>query len=143
VDKVFPKEDIDIFGYESPIQRVIGQIRMETEDNIVRVIQEQSVNVDKDELIKALQYDRDQYNKGYVNGYNHKAYEATLEVINKIKKLLLEYFDSKDREYTTMNIKSKKQLQIATAHYQGATNAVVFALNTIAELEKKYMEDGK
>ena len=72
VVKLFPKPaDIAaIVGYESPIQIMLGQMRMEQENGIYKVIQEQGIAVDKDELIKALRYDRDQYDKGYVNGYN-------------------------------------------------------------------------
>ena len=70
VENFFPKTDIPILGYESPIELYIGQMRMEQENNVYKAIQEYGVNVDKDELIKALQYDRGQYEKGYVNGYN-------------------------------------------------------------------------
>ncbi len=43
---------------------------METDvtNNILTVTAEYGINVNKDELIKALQYDRNQYNKGYVDG---------------------------------------------------------------------------
>lgn len=84
IDKFFPKVDVDILGYESPIEVFMGQIRMEQENNIVKVVQEQGVNVDKDELIKALKYDRDQYEKGYINGYlarNTDLYDALESVI--------------------------------------------------------------
>lgn len=58
--------------YESPISETINnmydniarQITEEHENRIMAVVQS-VVNVDKDELIKALKYDRDQYNKGY------------------------------------------------------------------------------
>ena len=39
------------------------QIRMEGE--ILKAVQKIGVYVDKDELLKALQYDRNQYQKGY------------------------------------------------------------------------------
>lgn len=104
VEKLFPKQDlnIDILGYESPIQIAIGQMRMEQENNIYKAIQEQSVNVDKDELIKALRYDRDQYEKGYVkgyvNGYNAKASEVVAEVLADvmfaISKIVSEHIES-------------------------------------------------
>ena len=42
---------------------------MKLEDSVCEAVQSVGVNVDKDELIKALQYDRDQYNKGFVAGY--------------------------------------------------------------------------
>lgn len=70
IDKVFSQPNIDILGYEPPIQIMLGQMRMEQENGIYKVIQEQGIAVDKDELIKALRYDREQYDKGYVKGYN-------------------------------------------------------------------------
>lgn len=70
VDKFFPKKEIDILGYESPIQTYIGQMRIEEKDGIVRAVQERIASVDEEELIKALCYDRDQYDKGYLNGYH-------------------------------------------------------------------------
>ena len=35
---------------------------------VLHVISETGITVDRDELIKALRYDRDQYNKGYHDG---------------------------------------------------------------------------
>lgn len=55
--------------YESPINMMLGQIQTEFDDYLVgRVSQTVGLEVDKQELIKALQYDRDQYNKGYSDG---------------------------------------------------------------------------
>ena len=51
--------------YESPINIIQNQVQMEYENGIVRAIQSYDVVCDKKELIKALQYDRDQYTKGY------------------------------------------------------------------------------
>ena len=85
VDKIFSKKDIDILGYESPIQTIIGQMRMEYENGIYKAIQERGVTVDKDELIKALQYDRNQYDKGYINGYNRKASEVARAIFDNIR----------------------------------------------------------
>lgn len=55
-------------NYESPIEILTSQIRFEYENNIMTAIQDYGVNVDKEELIKALKYDRDQYMKGYQDG---------------------------------------------------------------------------
>lgn len=66
-------------SYESPIemfyndtmQNIAEQIREETDNKIVCEVKMQcGVNIDKDELIKALKYDRDQYNKGYQDAMN-------------------------------------------------------------------------
>ena len=57
--------------YESPITIVYGDIqtefKKETKSLVVRCVQNVGVDVDKDELIKALGYDRDQYDKGYAD----------------------------------------------------------------------------
>ncbi len=37
------------------------------EGEILKAVQNVGVNVDKDELLKALQYDRNQYQKGYAD----------------------------------------------------------------------------
>ena len=55
--------------YKSPIEIVEKQMRMEFDDCIWKTIQDYAVSVDKDELLKALHYDRDQYDKGYQDGY--------------------------------------------------------------------------
>lgn len=51
--------------YESPIKIIIGQIKTNYEDAIYRTIQNFRINVDREELLKALEYDRGQYEKGY------------------------------------------------------------------------------
>lgn len=59
-------------SYESPISitnQIVDKIRTDFDDKIVDSIQIQTgVNVDKQELIKALRYDREQYQKGYEDG---------------------------------------------------------------------------
>ena len=54
--------------YKSPVEIVVGELKNQQENHIFSVIQEIGVNVDKDELIKALEYDRKQYEKGYDDG---------------------------------------------------------------------------
>ena len=58
------------FKYECPIQintteKIASSLREAEEQYIIRYLQNMQIIVDKDELIKALQYDRDQYQKGY------------------------------------------------------------------------------
>lgn len=89
VDKIFPKKDIVITGWESPIQTTLDQMRMAHEQslevNTIRIIQAYGITVDKDELIKALQYDRNQYDKGFVNGYNKGASDVAREIFEEIE----------------------------------------------------------
>ena len=61
-------------GYEPPILGVINQVVnniAEQRDNAIMVqIRDQiRVDVDKNELIRALNYDRNQFNEGYRKGY--------------------------------------------------------------------------
>ena len=61
--------------YESPIniyemQRDIHRkMIQDQEEKVMECMWEYGINVDKEELIKALKYDRHQYNKGYRDGY--------------------------------------------------------------------------
>lgn len=66
--------NINIEGYESPISLITEQIASNVAQKVDAMIYEAvcrtGVVVNKDELIKALEYDRDQYEKGYRAGYN-------------------------------------------------------------------------
>lgn len=52
-------------SYQSPIDLIIGQMNLALEGEICKAVQNVGVYVDKEELLKALQYDREQYQKGY------------------------------------------------------------------------------
>ncbi len=60
--------------YKSPIEKIYGELQtqmvQEDEKMVIKAIEKVGVNVDKGELIKALQYDRNQYTKGYEDGRN-------------------------------------------------------------------------
>lgn len=51
--------------YESPINVICGEMQMRLEDEILETVKNVGVYVDKDELVQALSYDRNQYSKGY------------------------------------------------------------------------------
>lgn len=77
-----PKEH---YNWESPITKVYGDIhneiiRQDEENYICAIEQAIGYRVDKDELIKALQYDREQYDKGYKDG-SRETFIAELEKI--------------------------------------------------------------
>lgn len=52
-------------SYQSPIEVIQTQLRNQIECEIYKAVMNVGVNVDKEELLKALQYDREQYQKGY------------------------------------------------------------------------------
>lgn len=62
--------------YESPISiyttEIATQIGEEFDKMVLTAIKKVGVEVDKDELAKALEYDRDQYEKGYLDGRRYK-----------------------------------------------------------------------
>lgn len=68
--------------YESPINIIFHdietQIVQREEQMVFEAIQKQDVSIDKEELIKAINYDRNQYSKGYKDGVS--------EVLDKIKR---------------------------------------------------------
>lgn len=65
--------------YESPIEIITGQIKTNYEDGIFRATQYVGINVDKEELLKALGYDRGQYEEGWKEGF-HDGYVHGLEI---------------------------------------------------------------
>lgn len=68
-------DNINFAYYESPLQRIIGEAietRIKQEENAAmsHITETIGYEIDKTELIKALNYDRDQYAKGYAAGLN-------------------------------------------------------------------------
>lgn len=134
VDKLFPKQDMNILGYQSPIEIVATQLRIEREKSleseVFKAIQRLGITVHKDELIKALQYDRGQYEKGYKDGYNTNALVVALKVIDKFKSDIMHTFIDMccGNDYNKVNL-----LQI------GDTIDSIYD-EYIAEILKKYGE---
>ena len=60
------------YKYESPITFNIGELNKTFDDSIMKALLKCDINVDKEELIKALEYDRMQYDKGYSDGKNDR-----------------------------------------------------------------------
>lgn len=54
--------------YESVIRLISGGIASQIDNEVYRAIERVGVAVDKEELIRALNYDRQQYEKGYADG---------------------------------------------------------------------------
>ena len=61
--------------YKSPIDIIHGEFELKLEDKICKAVRNVGIVVDKDELLRALKYDRDQYDKGYKDAL------ATVEVV--------------------------------------------------------------
>ena len=54
-----------MFDYEAPIKIIMQEMQAQQENQVYQAIQNIGVDVDKEELLKALSYDRNQYEKGY------------------------------------------------------------------------------
>lgn len=78
----------DMSGYESPIRMIVGEMETKMEADTMSVIQRYGIDVDKEELIKALAYDRGQYDKGYRDGYEKGYQQAKEDLIEKIRFLI-------------------------------------------------------
>lgn len=84
--------------WQSPIninnfaEEIAEQFNKETLDYTMKVVRKIAVDVDEKELLLALSYDRNQYEKGYKEGFR----EAIEEVRAKLKEVDVEfnYLDS-------------------------------------------------
>lgn len=88
-------------SYESPIKltntimdNIVKRVREEGDKKIYECIANYGIDVNKEELEKALRYDRQQYEKGYVNGRADAEMQLLEldnmdEVVRKLNVLLL------------------------------------------------------
>lgn len=88
--------------YKSPIdlmRTMQTQIETDIETHVLTAIERVGVHVDKDELIKALQYDRNQYDKGFDDGRKETAKEVLQELKNRIVKAIYQYYNENGGGY--------------------------------------------
>ena len=62
----------DTSGYDSPITLIASQMETKIENDVMSTIQRYGIDINKEELIKALQYDRQQYDKGFQDACNNR-----------------------------------------------------------------------
>ncbi len=79
--------------YEPIGHLIAGEMRIEVENGIYKAIKDMGIVIDKEELIKALRYDRGQYDKGYSDGINEFA-ELTKNAFPSIA-CVIDYFAKK------------------------------------------------
>ena len=75
----------DIEGYQSPIQQYVSDMSLKMENDVYTAVQNVGIYVDKEELIKALSYDRGQWEQGYANGYSEGYEQGRKEALESIK----------------------------------------------------------
>lgn len=59
---------IEIFSVTDYVDKINKQIDEQTENIVLSAVTKVGVNVNKEELIRALKYDRNQYERGYEDG---------------------------------------------------------------------------
>ncbi len=79
---IYEKDKIELnyFNYNSPIQiiqDIQNNIRENFDNKIYNAVIKYDIHVDKQELIKALEYDRNQYEQGFKDA--KKRYEKALD----------------------------------------------------------------
>ena len=88
--------------YESPIKvsfedRLKESLLNEEEKAIMGEVR-MFVDVNKDELVKALAYDRGQYEKGYKDGYDKGVEDGANSMLEKLKEFLKPRGNDNERE---------------------------------------------
>lgn len=58
--------------YQSPIEIIYNELKDYVEDEVYKSVQSVGIKVNKEELIKALKYDRQMYEAGYKDGIKSK-----------------------------------------------------------------------
>lgn len=79
--------------YESPITLYTKELQYKFEGDILAVMRNYGISVDRDELIKALRYDRMQYDYGYADGLRCANKTAITIFAEQVKMLFYEEFD--------------------------------------------------
>ena len=82
--------------YESPIQIIEHdihmQMQMQMEDGILKAVKQVGIHVDKEELLRALEYDRKQYDRGFTDG----KLALCARLLNRFKEIAYDEYYSSD-----------------------------------------------
>lgn len=100
--------------YESPIKLFETEMRMQLEGDVMKAVQNVGITVDKEELLRALQYDREQYQKGYK--------DAVTEILGVIRETY-HNFSGYDLERMT-----KYGNETAEQQYQSYSSAMMYEI---------------
>ena len=126
-------------SYQSPVEIVSQNIREKFEGDVMQIIHSYDIHVAKDELVKALQYDRDQYKKGFADGSKLRMdkikAEVAREIFEEVELFLNKAIDGwkKERRFCYHN----RDIEMIDFR----NDAFKYCLNEIAELKKKYTEE--
>ena len=93
-----PHRYVEETMHESPIKIMETEWSTQMDGNILKAVKNVGIDVDKDELLRALKYDRDQYDKGYRDGVN-KVCSRIMEKLTEANDITsTHYFDRGRKE---------------------------------------------
>ena len=121
-------------SYQSPIEVATRELQTNFEDDAMSVIHSYGICVDKEELTKALQYDRNQYKQGFADGCKVGTGKIRTEVAKEIFEEIeafIELFISNDERIYNRD---------EDEYYDGRFSAFTIVQEHIDELKKKYTE---
>jgi hypothetical protein len=143
-DKTIPLDkcyqELADMNYQSPIDVVYQGFQTKLEGDIFEAIQSYGVYVDKDELVKALKYDRDQYRKGFEDGCKG----ATDRIKAEVAREIFEEIERKITHDIDVNNACIVELDDSAELYhrvKGELFVLCDIQDFIAELKKKYTEE--
>ena len=84
---------INLSFFDDIISNMVKQQNEQEENHIVEYVRKIGIDVDKEELFKALRYDREQYEKGYQDGLNADKWHPMTEEPKEINKQYLIYHE--------------------------------------------------
>ena len=117
-------------SYKSPIDIIYGQLQRDFDGKVFSAVQNVDINVDREELIKALQCDRGQYEKGYADGCK----ETADKFATMLKDVLVKAYD----HYAEMDRKNhEKGFEIMALLWRGEATATQKSIELVDEI---YME---
>lgn len=77
--------------YDSPIRLAVSKMASQFDDAIYNAVVKTGIDVDKDELVRALNYDRSQYEKGYRDGLKASKWISVKERLPEVEADILAY----------------------------------------------------
>ena len=125
-------------SYKSPIEIVYNGFETKLAGDIYEAIHHYGIDFDKDELVKALKYDRNQYEKGFIDGSKLNTDTIKAEVAREI----FEEIEQEITEALKSNYKVLPSLEFSNELYNGVRgkiDALRGIEGFIAELKKKYI----
>lgn len=94
IERFLDMKDIESFldNYKSPIEIIGEQINSNFENGILKAVHSFGIDVDIEELKRALKYDRNQYMQGYEFGRKKTAKEFAERLKQKYAQSCSEYY---------------------------------------------------